>query len=378
MSHPVRWCSTRVEWQSTGGSGTSTTTRRTRTPRACLPPSPRTRAEPGSRRSPGRRPTRWPSRRAAASPRGVPTPRSVAETRCPSCATPPGGHRTRPRPATSPRRCSAMADPLLRVRDLVTTYPIRSALLRRKIGEVRAVDGVSFDIARGQTVGLVGESGSGKSTLARTVIGLEHAEAGSIEYQGTELVGLSAREMRPVRRDIQMVFQDPYTALNPRLTVRQILSEAWRIHPDLLPTQDWDEEIRRLLEIVGLDPQYADRYPHQFSGGQRQRVGIARALAVRPKLIVCDEAVSALDVSVQAQVLNLLDDLQAELGLTYLLIAHDLSVVRHISDEVIVMNRGQVRSEERRVGKEWWGQTGRQMVGDATIVAIRMLLCEHR
>ncbi|WP_022918911.1 ABC transporter ATP-binding protein [Ruania albidiflava] len=235
-----------------------------------------------------------------------------------------------------------MAEPLLRVRDLVTTYPIRSALLRRKIGEVRAVDGVSFDIARGQTVGLVGESGSGKSTLARTVIGLEQAEAGSIEFQGTELVGLSARQMRPVRRDIQMVFQDPYTALNPRLTVRQILSEAWRIHPDLLPAQDWDEEVRRLLDVVGLDPQYADRYPHQFSGGQRQRVGIARALAVRPKLIVCDEAVSALDVSVQAQVLNLLDDLQAELGLTYLFIAHDLSVVRHISDEVIVMNRGQV------------------------------------
>ena len=235
-----------------------------------------------------------------------------------------------------------MAEPLLRVQDLVTTYPIRSALLRRTIGEVRAVDGVSFEIPRGQTVGLVGESGSGKSTLARTVIGLEQAESGSITFDGHELVGLSPKEMRPLRRDIQMVFQDPYTALNPRLTVRQILVEAWRIHPDLMPEQDWDEEVRRLLDIVGLDPLYADRYPHQFSGGQRQRIGIARALAVRPKLIVCDEAVSALDVSVQAQVLNLLDDLQAELGLTYLFIAHDLSVVRHISDEVIVMNRGAV------------------------------------
>src|SRR5699024_9751748 len=147
------------------------------------------------------------------------------------------------------------------------------------------------------------------------VIGLEHAEAGSIEYQGTELVGLSAREMRPVRRDIQMVFQAPYTALNPSLTVRQILSEAWRIHPDLLPTQDWDEEIGWPLGNVGLAPQASDRSPHQFSGGQRRRVGIARALAVRAELIVCDEAVSALEVSVQAQVLNLLDDLQAELGL---------------------------------------------------------------
>ncbi|SEE30371.1 ABC transporter ATP-binding protein [Ruania alba] len=235
-----------------------------------------------------------------------------------------------------------MAEPLLRVRDLVTTYPIRSALLRRKVGEVRAVDGVTFDVERGQTVGLVGESGSGKSTLARTIVGLERAESGSIEFQGRDLVRLSAAQMRPLRRDIQMVFQDPYTALNPRLTVRQILSEAWRIHPDLLAEDEWDAEVVRLLDVVGLDAQYADRYPHQFSGGQRQRIGIARALAVKPQLIVCDEAVSALDVSVQAQVLNLLDDLQQEFGLTYLFIAHDLSVVRHISDDVIVMNHGSV------------------------------------
>ena len=232
--------------------------------------------------------------------------------------------------------------PLLRVSDLETSFPLRSPLLRRKTGEVKAVAGVSFDVHRGTTVGLVGESGSGKSTLARTIVGLTKATAGSVEFEGREITGLSSARMRPIRRDIQMVFQDPYASLNPRLTVGQIVAEGWSIHRDVLPRSRWAIEARSLLEKVGLDPDHADRYPHQFSGGQRQRIGIARALALHPKLVICDEAVSALDVSVQAQVLNLLTDLQDEFGLTYLFIAHDLSVVRHIADEVLVMHDGSI------------------------------------
>jgi oligopeptide transport system ATP-binding protein len=233
-------------------------------------------------------------------------------------------------------------DSLLSVRDLHTTFPIRSALLRRQIGAVQAVAGVSFDLAPGRTLGLVGESGSGKSTLARTVIGLERATSGQVLFQGRDLTTAPPAEMRRLRRDIQMIFQDPYASLNPRRTVEQIVSEAWEIHPDVVPRERWAAEVRDLLERVGLDPSHAGRYPHQFSGGQRQRIGIARALALRPKLVICDEAVSALDVSVQAQVLNLLQDLQRDLGLAYLFIAHDLSVVRHISDEVAVMYLGTV------------------------------------
>ncbi|MHA6617921.1 ABC transporter ATP-binding protein [Pseudonocardia sp. DLS-67] len=231
---------------------------------------------------------------------------------------------------------------LLSVRDLHTTFPIRSALLRRQIGAVQAVAGVSFDLAPGRTLGLVGESGSGKSTLARTIIGLERATSGQVLFQGRDLTTVPPAEMRSLRRDIQMIFQDPYASLNPRRTVEQIVSEAWEIHPDVVPRERWAAEVRDLLERVGLDPSHADRYPHQFSGGQRQRIGIARALALRPELVICDEAVSALDVSVQAQVLNLLQDLQRDLGLTYLFIAHDLSVVRHISDEIAVMYLGTV------------------------------------
>jgi oligopeptide transport system ATP-binding protein len=238
-----------------------------------------------------------------------------------------------------------MADPtapLLRVRDLRTSFPLRSPILRRRAGEVRAVDGVSFDVHSGKTIGLVGESGSGKSTLARTIVGLTPATSGSVQFEGREITGLSTAQMRPVRRDIQMVFQDPYASLNPRLTVGSIIAEGWGIHSGVVPRERWASEVRSLLAKVGLEPDHADRYPHQFSGGQRQRIGIARALALRPKLVVCDEAVSALDVSVQAQVLNLLVDLQDEFGLTYLFIAHDLSVVRHISDEVLVMYQGSI------------------------------------
>lgn len=204
------------------------------------------------------------------------------------------------------------------------------------------MSGISFDLLPGQTLGLVGESGSGKSTLARTIMGLERPASGEIRFEGTDLTTASAATMRGLRRQIQMIFQDPQASLNPRRTVQQIVSEAWEIHPDVVPRNAWTREVKSLLERVGLNPDHAARYPHQFSGGQRQRIGIARALALQPRLVICDEAVSALDVSVQAQVLNLLDDLQDDLGLTYLFIAHDLSVVRHVSDRVMVMYLGRV------------------------------------
>ncbi|MEV0715380.1 dipeptide ABC transporter ATP-binding protein [Asanoa sp. NPDC050611] len=235
-----------------------------------------------------------------------------------------------------------MAESLLSVRDVHTSFPIRSALLHRKVGAVRAVAGVSFELTAGRTLGIVGESGSGKTTLARTIIGLERPESGSVHFAGRDLLALSGEALRQTRREIQMIFQDPYASLNPRLTVEQIISEAWRVHPGVLARDRWAAEVKDLLARVGLNPDHAGRYPHQFSGGQRQRVGIARALALRPRLVICDEAVSALDVSVQAQVLNLLVDLQADLGLTYLFIAHDLAVVRHLCDEVAVMYLGKV------------------------------------
>jgi oligopeptide transport system ATP-binding protein len=233
-------------------------------------------------------------------------------------------------------------DVLLEVVDLQTVYPIRSSVLRRKIGEVPAVDGVSFVLRRGETMGLVGESGSGKSTLARTVIGLVDAKSGSVRFDGVELTSVDVATRRRMRRDMQMVFQDPYASLNPRLTVRNIIAEGWRVNPGIVSKGGWNDAVGELLVQVGLNPEHADRYPHQFSGGQRQRIGIARALALKPKLVICDEAVSALDVSVQAQMLNLLADLQSHLGLTYLFIAHDLSVVKHISNEVLVMHRGRI------------------------------------
>ncbi|GGD69230.1 ABC transporter ATP-binding protein [Microbacterium murale] len=235
--------------------------------------------------------------------------------------------------------------PLLSVEHLKVSYPIRSSILLRKTGENVAVSDVNFEIRPGETVGLVGESGSGKSTIARTIIGLVPAADGIIRFEGNDITELSLRQMKDMRRDMQMIFQDPYASLNPRLTVRDIIAEGWRVHTGIVSRERWTAEAKDLMERVGLNPDYSDRYPHQFSGGQRQRIGIARTLALRPKLIICDEAVSALDVSVQAQVLNLLEDLQADLGLSYLFISHDLSVIEHICDRVLVLNKGVVVEE---------------------------------
>ena len=236
----------------------------------------------------------------------------------------------------------ARDEPLLSLRDVSVAFPVRSVVLNRTIGRVEAVAGVSFDINRGEVLGLVGESGSGKSTIARTIVGLHRATSGLIRFAGQDLSSVSAQEMRDLRRNIQMIFQDPYTSLNPRRTVWDIVKEAWEVHPDVVPRARWRAEFEDLIKRVGLSPDHGDRYPHQFSGGQRQRISIARALALRPQLIICDEPVSALDVSIQAQIVNLLQDLQEELGLTYLFIAHDLSVVRHISNRVAVMYLGKI------------------------------------
>ncbi|MFE7662528.1 ABC transporter ATP-binding protein [Streptomyces celluloflavus] len=241
------------------------------------------------------------------------------------------------RPAAGPR------EPILEVRDLVKHYPLtRGVVFRKQVGAVRAVDGVSFTLREGETLGIVGESGCGKSTVARLLVGLERPTAGRIRYRGQDITELSGRALKAVRRDIQMVFQDPYTSLNPRMTVGDIIGEPYEIHPEVAPKGDRRRKVQDLLDVVGLNPEYVNRYPHQFSGGQRQRIGIARGLALRPKIIVADEPVSALDVSVQAQVVNLLERLQDEFDLSYVFIAHDLSVVRHISDRVAVMYLGRI------------------------------------
>jgi oligopeptide/dipeptide ABC transporter ATP-binding protein len=234
------------------------------------------------------------------------------------------------------------AEVLLEVRDLVKHYPVARGLFGGWRGAVRAVDGVSFSIRRGETLGLVGESGCGKTTTGRCVLQLEKPTGGSVRFGGQELVGLAPRALRPVRRQMQVIFQDPYSSLNPRMTVGQIVAEPIAVHGVVPDPAARAARVRELLAQVGLLPQHADRYPHQLSGGQRQRVGIARALGLQPALLVCDEPVSALDVSIQAQIINLLEDLQAQLGLTYLFIAHDLSVVRHISDRVAVMYLGRI------------------------------------
>jgi oligopeptide transport system ATP-binding protein len=224
---------------------------------------------------------------------------------------------------------------LLEVRDLVKHFVIGR-------GTVRAVDGVSFSIERGETLGLVGESGCGKTTTGRCILQLERPTSGTVRFEGRELTTLNQRELRAVRRKVQVIFQDPYSSLNPRMTVGQIIAEPIAVHNIVSGNAARAARVKDLLHRVGLLPQHANRYPHEMSGGQRQRVGIARALAMEPSLIVCDEPVSALDVSIQAQIINLLEDLQAEFGLTYLFIAHDLAVVRHISDRVIVMYLGKI------------------------------------
>ncbi|TXS67114.1 ABC transporter ATP-binding protein [Streptomyces sp. sk2.1] len=265
-------------------------------------------------------------------------------------------------------------EPILQVRNLVKHFPLSQGILFKRqvgavkavdgvsfdlyqgetlgivgesgcgksVGAVKAVDGVSFDLYQGETLGIVGESGCGKSTVAKLLMTLETATAGEVFYKGQDITRLSGRALKAVRRNIQMVFQDPYTSLNPRMTVGDIIGEPFDIHPEVAPKGDRRRKVQELLDVVGLNPEYINRYPHQFSGGQRQRIGIARGLALNPEIIICDEPVSALDVSVQAQVINLMEKLQDEFNLSYLFIAHDLSIVRHISDRVGVMYLGKM------------------------------------
>ena len=234
------------------------------------------------------------------------------------------------------------AGPLVRVEDLKVYFPIRSGIvIDRHIGDIKAVDGVSFDIMRGETLGLVGESGCGKSTVGRTILRLYDPTEGKIFFEDVDLAAVSGRELRKLRRRMQMVFQDPYASLNPRQSIGGILSEPLRVH-GVSTSKEADTTVRQLLDIVGLPKNAINRYPHEFSGGQRQRIGLARALTLNPDLIVADEPVSALDVSIQAQIINLLEDLQKEFSLTYLFIAHDLAVVRHISDRIAVMYLGKI------------------------------------
>jgi oligopeptide transport system ATP-binding protein len=231
------------------------------------------------------------------------------------------------------------AEVLLRVSDLKMHFPIYRGVFQRQVGAVRAVDGISFDVFRGETLGLVGESGCGKSTTGRTILQLYKPTAGEVNFDGSDLIKLHGEDLRKMRRKMQMIFQDPYASLNPRMTVAQIVGEPLIAH-NVATGREIEERVKHLLEIVGLNPSFVSRYPHEFSGGQRQRIGVARALALQPSFIICDEPISALDVSIQAQVVNLLEELQEQFNLTYLFIAHDLSMVRHISKRVAVMYLG--------------------------------------
>lgn len=230
-------------------------------------------------------------------------------------------------------------DVILKVNNLKMYFPIKRGVIQRVVGQVHAVDDVSFEVYKGETLGLVGESGCGKTTTGRTILKLYEPSGGNVVFEGKDLASLHGEEMRAMRRKIQMIFQDPYASLNPRMTVEQIIGEPLVVH-GLARGHEIREKVKDLLALVGLNPAYVDRYPHEFSGGQRQRIGVARAIALQPDLIVCDEPISALDVSIQAQVVNLLEDLQRDFNLTYIFIAHDLSMVRHISTRVIVMYLG--------------------------------------
>ncbi|AZP20563.1 dipeptide ABC transporter ATP-binding protein [Streptomyces aquilus] len=236
---------------------------------------------------------------------------------------------------------AAPGETLLKVTGLQKHFPIKKGLLQRQVGAVRAVDGIDFEVKSGETLGVVGESGCGKSTMGRLITRLLEPTAGKVEFEGQDITHLGVGGMRPLRRDVQMIFQDPYSSLNPRHTIGTIVGAPFKLQ-GVTPEGGIKAEVQRLLSVVGLNPEHYNRYPHEFSGGQRQRIGIARALALNPKLVVADEPVSALDVSIQAQVVNLLDDLQQELGLTYVIIAHDLSVVRHVSDRIAVMYLGKI------------------------------------
>ncbi|WP_329453012.1 dipeptide ABC transporter ATP-binding protein [Streptomyces sp. NBC_01724] len=242
---------------------------------------------------------------------------------------------------TIPQQATAPREPLLKVEGLVKHFPIRKGLFGRQSAAVKAVDGIDFEVYPGETLGVVGESGCGKSTMGRLITRLLEPTGGKVEFEGRDITHLSMGQMRPMRRDVQMIFQDPYSSLNPRHTIGTIVSAPFRLQ-GVQPEGGLKNHVQELLKLVGLSPEHYNRYPHEFSGGQRQRIGIARALALRPKLVVADEPVSALDVSIQAQVVNLLDDLQDELGLTYVIIAHDLSVIRHVSDRIAVMYLGKI------------------------------------